>query len=584
MVHFVGAGPGAVDLITVRGREMLSEADVIIYAGSLVNPELLTYAKSGAKILNSATMTLEDVIEEMADAEACGLTTVRLHTGDPSLYGAIREQIDLLKERGIAYDVCPGVTAAFGAAASLGIEYTLPGVSQSLLLTRAEGRTPVPDRESLSACAALHCSLVLYLSSTLADKVREELLAGGYEADTPVAVVYKATWEDELTLRSTVATFPEEMKRAGIDHTALIMVGDCLGETYERSRLYDPSFHTAYRGVKKEGSLGFSRVSVIVTSVGGAGLLPRIEKALDNPYYGDGTKAPEIRKRILAHDAEGYRPGDTLASVTEEAFSDSDAVLFVSAAGIAVRAIAPYLSHKSVDPAVLTIDEQGRFVISLLSGHLGGANALAEALGTDLLSQPVVTTATDLAGRFSVDTYARERGLIVSDFDKAKKLSVRALAGEEIREGTNFVVTNRLDNANSVLALIPKNIICGIGCRKNTDEMRIASALNSAFAAAGVDRRALRMITSIDLKKEEAGIVKCAETCGVPYRTYDADCLRRVTDHKSASDFVKETTGVDSVCEQSALYAASELETPYHLLLEKTVYEGVTIALVELED
>ena len=194
MVHFVGAGSGAVDLITVRGAKLLSECDVVIYAGSLVNPDLLSYCKKDCKIYNSATMTLEQVIDVIVEAEAAGKTTVRLHTGDSSIYGAVREQFDELDKRGIVYDVCPGVSAFCGAAASLKTEYTLPDVSQTVIITRAPGRTPVPEKQSIRALAAHGATMVLFLSTGLTEKLQAELLAGGYAGSTPVAVVYKATW------------------------------------------------------------------------------------------------------------------------------------------------------------------------------------------------------------------------------------------------------------------------------------------------------------------------------------------------------------------------------------------------------
>ena len=194
MVHFVGAGCGAVDLITVRGARLLKEADVVIYAGSLVNPDVLSYTSEGCKIYNSAEMTLEQVLEVIQAAEAAGKTTVRLHTGDSSIYGAVREQFDELDALGIDYDVCPGVSAFGGAASSLRVEYTLPDVSQTVIITRTAGRTPVPERESIRSLAAHRATMVLYLSTRLTDKLQAELLEGGYPGRTPVAVVYKASW------------------------------------------------------------------------------------------------------------------------------------------------------------------------------------------------------------------------------------------------------------------------------------------------------------------------------------------------------------------------------------------------------
>ena len=197
MVHFVGAGSGAVDLITVRGKNLLEQADVIIYAGSLVNPQLLDNAKKECEIHNSAYMTLEEVIEVMKDAWERNLDVVRLHTGEPSIYGAVREQMDLLEELGISYQSCPGVTAAFGAAASLNIEYTLPGVSQSLIITRMAGKTAVPEKESIESFAAHQASMAIYLSTGMLKELSERLVAGGYRGETPAALVYKATWPEE---------------------------------------------------------------------------------------------------------------------------------------------------------------------------------------------------------------------------------------------------------------------------------------------------------------------------------------------------------------------------------------------------
>ncbi len=251
MIHFVGAGPGAADLITMRGARLLQETDVIIYAGSLVNPALLEYAKPGCRIFNSAEMTLEEVIEEMKDAESKGLDTVRLHTGDASLYGAIREQMDLLDELGIKYEDVPGVSSFSGAAAALNAEYTLPSVSQSVVITRMAGRTPVPEKESIRSFAAHGCTMVIFLSTGLLEEVSAELMDGGYAADAPAAIVYKATWPEEKVVHCTVSTLAQAAKENNITKTALILVGGFLGDKYERSKLYDPGFTTEFRQASK---------------------------------------------------------------------------------------------------------------------------------------------------------------------------------------------------------------------------------------------------------------------------------------------------------------------------------------------
>lgn len=256
MVHFVGAGPGALDLITVRGQRLLQTADVVIYAGSLVNKELLQWTKEGARLYDSALMTLEQVTEVMAEAEREGLVTVRLHTGDPCIYGAVREQMDWLEENGIFYDICPGVSSFCGAAASLGMEYTLPGVSQSVIITRMQGRTPVPEKESIASLAAHGATMVVFLSAGMLEGLSAELIKGGFRKDTPAAIVYKATWPEEKVVRCTVGTLAECAEREGISKTALIVAGDSVSQTdYERSRLYDPVFSTGFRKAQ-EGCAG----------------------------------------------------------------------------------------------------------------------------------------------------------------------------------------------------------------------------------------------------------------------------------------------------------------------------------------
>lgn len=247
MIHFVGAGSGAVDLITVRGQRLVEQADVVIYAGSLVNPDILAACKKDCEIYNSATMTLEEVLEVMEEAYSKGKEIVRLHTGDPCLYGAIREQMDELDKKEIKYDVCPGVSSFCGAAAALQAEYTLPDVSQSVVITRMAGRTPVPEKESIEKWAAHQSTMVIFLSTGLLDELEGRLIEGGYEEDTPAAIVYKATWPEEKVFRCTVSTLAKTAKENQITKTALIVVGKVLDTTYERSKLYDPGFTTEFR-------------------------------------------------------------------------------------------------------------------------------------------------------------------------------------------------------------------------------------------------------------------------------------------------------------------------------------------------
>ena len=251
MVNFVGAGCGAADLITVRGARLLSEADVIIYAGSLVNPELLEYARDCCEIHNSAFMTLDEVICVMAEAERDGKKTVRLHTGDPCIYGAIREQMDRLDKLNIPYEICPGVSSFCGAAAALKAEYTLPDISQTVIITRIAGRTPVPEKESIRSLSAHGATMVVFLSAGMLEELSHELIEGGCLPESPAAIVYKTSWQDEKICRCTVEKLAETAEKNGIRKTALICIGGFLGDNYSLSRLYDSAFETEFRKAKQ---------------------------------------------------------------------------------------------------------------------------------------------------------------------------------------------------------------------------------------------------------------------------------------------------------------------------------------------
>ncbi|NLK37726.1 MAG: precorrin-4 C(11)-methyltransferase [Epulopiscium sp.] len=249
MVHFVGAGSGAKDLITVRGKKLLEKAEIVIYTGSLVNPELLEYTSEQCLLYDSAKMTLEDVLDVVNEHREKDI--VRLHTGDPSIYGAIREQMDALDALGIEYDVCPGVSSFCGAAASLKMEYTLPEVAQTVIITRMAGKTPVPPMEDISLLAEHHTTMVIFLSTGMLQELSQKLMQGGYPSDTPAAIVYKATWPEEKIVHCTVATLAKAAQENEITKTALILVGEFLGDVYARSLLYHPEFTTAYREAKQ---------------------------------------------------------------------------------------------------------------------------------------------------------------------------------------------------------------------------------------------------------------------------------------------------------------------------------------------
>lgn len=253
MVYFVGAGCGASDLITIRGARLLEKADVVVWAGSLVNPELLEMCRKDCEIYDSAFLNLEETTKILAESSRNGKLCVRLHTGDPSIFGAIREQMEELDKIGIAYEIVPGVSSFFGAAAELKKEYTVPEISQTVIITRMEGKTPVPEREKIRELAKHGSTMVLFLSSSMISELTSELLKGGvYTLNTPAAVVYKATWKDEQKIiRGTLSDIAQKTKAEGINKTALILVGEFLSSEYNKSKLYDKDFSTEYRKSNK---------------------------------------------------------------------------------------------------------------------------------------------------------------------------------------------------------------------------------------------------------------------------------------------------------------------------------------------
>lgn len=255
-LYIIGAGPGDPDLITVKGLKLLEEADVVLYADSLVSEALIQKSKESAEILKTAGMHLEEMVDIMVDRIREGKKVVRVHTGDPAVYGAIMEQMVLLKQQGIEVEIVPGVSSVFAAAAAAQAELTIPDLTQTVILTRAEGRTPVPEFEKLKDLAKHHCTIALFLSATLTKKVVKELIDAGWAPNTPVAVVYKATWPDQKIVRTTIENLDEAMRQNGIRKQAMILAGWALDENIHdknyRSKLYDQTFtHGFRRGVKE---------------------------------------------------------------------------------------------------------------------------------------------------------------------------------------------------------------------------------------------------------------------------------------------------------------------------------------------
>jgi len=557
MVYFVGAGPGDPELITEKGKRLLKEAELVIYAGSLVNPDLLLLCENHPTILDSSQMTLEQVLEVIVgretEASLNSPVIVRLHTGEPSIYGAIREQMDALREKGIPYEVVPGISSFQAAAAALGVEYTLPGVSQSLIITRVEGRTAVPSGQQLRDLAAHHSSLALFLSSAYGEKVREELLEAGLSPETPVAICYKVSWPQEKIFTCTIDTLPGCLSEEKIYKTALILVGDFISAspTYEKSKLYDKTFTTACR--KGTGKVAY----VYVPGVEGD------EQKAEGVSITD--KLPQI-KEFLREEGFEIRMKEKAGEAAREGFQAGDLVIFVSAMGICVRSIAPYLSHKTIDPAVLCVDASGNFVVPVVSGHLGGANELAFSLAEVLGASPVLTTASDVKHLPAADSLARGWNCNVLPKEGILRVAREILSGREAV----------LAAGDASVRLVPKKYMLGIGCKKDLPEEALEQLFSEITEANGISPGAFYGVCTIDKKAKEPAIHAFCKKHGLKLFIFSVEELKALKGEFSGSEFVEETVGVDNVCERSAIKGAGDAA---RLVVSKTKGEGCTMAI-----
>jgi cobalt-precorrin 5A hydrolase/precorrin-3B C17-methyltransferase len=390
-VYFIGAGPGDPELLTLKAQRLIASADLILYAGSLVNPAVLHHARPEARRHNSAGMPLDEQIALMRRAVETGQTVVRLHTGDPSVFGAIMEQMQALDRLGIAYEIVPGVSSVFAAAAALGIELTLPESTQTVILTRLGGQTPTPASEALRDLAAHRTSLAIFLSVGMLERVVEELLAAGYPPDAPIAVVFRASWPDQRVVRATLRTIVAQVRDAEITHQALIIVGPPLAlpsgdQPGARSHLYGGATQPPQREP--------TRAIVTLTRAGTRTGLRLLAGLPDCVLYAPTRHLPD--SSVTAGNGD-IRPYDVaVRQVLQDAFHRHSGLVCIMASGIVVRDLAPLLGSKHTDPGVVVVDTAGRYAVSLLAGHVGGGNRLAHEVAACLGGDAVVTTASDV--------------------------------------------------------------------------------------------------------------------------------------------------------------------------------------------
>lgn len=604
-VAFVGAGPGSADLITVRGLRELEQADLVVYAGSLVNPTHLKACKQGCVCLDSATMTLEEQVAAMSDAALAGKRVVRLHTGDPALYGAINEQIRELAKKGIHAFIVPGVSSVFAAAAALGCELTAPDVSQSVVMTRTPGRTAMPESEDAAAFARTGATLVFFLSTGNIEKLMQHLQdSGGLSPDTPAAVVYRASWPDERILRGTVSDIADRVQAAGLGRQALILVGRALAEGDSASRLYDQSFSHGYRNqLATEHFEG--RCALYTFTERGLIRAREIVSGLGLPAVIFSTRHTD-QKDIECIPEKG------LDACLAENWSRFAAHIFISATGIAVRKIAPFLQDKTVDPAVLVCPENGSHVISLVSGHLGGANRLARRVARITGGQALVSTATDLNGILAPDDVAAMEHARIMNPEAIRSFNAALLAGTPVAfcgpkavferhfadcglvvyEETPEKVTcphailwnceNTLPSGVEHLDITDKAFILGVGCRRGVAPDLLQHTAEAFLKVQGLEANRLAGLATCTLKADEPAILALGSVWNLPVTCFEPEQLD-IVPVPNPSERVRERTGTGSVCEAACLLAAGYGTGPApELYVPKQVLGDMTLALARL--
>ena len=605
LVEFVGAGPGAEDLITVRGLRALEQADLVVYAGSLVNPAHLKACKADCTCLDSASMNLGEQIEAMSDAALAGKRVVRLHTGDPAMYGAINEQIRGLAQKGVAASIIPGVSSVFAAAAALGCELTSPDVSQSVVLTRTPGRTPMPQGEDAAAFARTGAMLVFFLSTGKVGELMRHLMEqGGLAEDTPAAIVYRASWPDERILRGTVGDIARQAEEAGLGRQALVIVGRALGANGTASRLYDADFSHGYRN--RLVSEDFD---------GRCALYAFTDKGLTRAReIAAGLGLPTVLHSTRSSNAEGivHIPVQDFDSRLAANWAQFDAHIFIGATGIPFRKAAPLLRDKNIDPAVLACPESGSHVIALTSGHFGGTNRLARRIARITGGQAVIGSPADVNSLPAFDEAAAQEHARILNPEAVRALNAALLDGKPIAFcGTraaferHFASTGQIaffenpqevtcghallwDSENTLpegvlhLDVTSRAFVLGVGCRHGVKPQDLRLVAERYLSEFGLNAENIASIATCTVKEDEPAILGLGEAWQVPVAFHSAEELDAVP-VSAPSEKVREKVGTASVCEAACLLSSGYGSIPQPTLYApKSAFGDVTLALARL--
>ncbi len=607
-VTFAGAGPGAPDLLTLRAAAAIRDADVIVYAGSLVNPAVLTKARAKCKLVDSSSLALPEILKTMIAAARSGKRVLRLHTGDPALYGAIAEQMAGLRAAGISYQVIPGVTSALAAAAELGVELTLPGASQTVIMTRRAGRTPVPKGQDIQSLAAHQATMALFLSVDEIGAVVSELRKGGFPANTPAAAIYRASWPDQKIVRAPLSSLAQKVKAAGFKRQTMVLVGRALEGNGEKSLLYDPAFTHGYRktqpelaalpdSTEQERFLG--KVAVYALTKAGCCLAKRMAAQTRWQLF-CSKKYAKPRPGLQIFEPEKF------VRIVEANWAAFDGHVFIMSSGIVVRKIAGLLSNKTTDPAVVVCDENATHSISLLGGHIAGANRLAAHVADLVGAAPVITTATDAQGLPAFDEISARMGWHIENPETIKLLNgllpaakpVAAVWPKQIlarfyakQPSVHYLAPGAalpakcrgatvLDapmppksTGKPVLRVSRLPIVVGLGFNKGVSAQTLESAVSEALKEFAAPDSVVRAIATIDLKKHDPALAAFASRKAWPVQCHRASALAQVR-APNPSETVNKAIGTPSVCEAAAILSSSG-----RLIMPKRKFCEVTVAL-----
>lgn len=575
-VHFVGAGPGGAEHLSRRALSLLRHGDLVVAADSLVSPEVISLARG--RVIATSGLPLEEMLPPMIEVAREGGVVVRLHSGDPSVYGAVSEQMARLRDAGCAYAVVPGVSSVFAAAAALGVELTEAGGSQTVVLTRHGKRVPTPGRERLRDLADHRSSLAIFLSAAAAGEVQRELLAGGLDPSTPAAVAHRVSWPDERVERTTVAGIASTIRRLGVRRHTLILVGDALAPGTARSRLYDSGHAHVHRrrsGTSRPDLEG--PTALVAVTDPGERLARRLARAMPG--------------------AEVLRGGWRLADLHRQ----GRPIVAFMAVGAAVRLLAPALHDKRGEPPVVAVDDAGRFAVSVLGGRAASANRLAEWVAAVLGAEAVVTTAAERLGLPALDGWLAAQGWSPT-VGSLSRLEAAVVNGEplgfhgpglEPPPGFGFVpfstladppglpvglaVTDRLlESLPEGWALCrPRRLVLGFGCSSDATAVEAAAAARTVLGDAGLALDGVGTIATIERRLRHPAATALAGVAGATLTGFTAAQLDAVP-VPNGSSAVRDAVGTRSVAEAAALLASGG-----SLLVTKRAARSVTVAVAE---